>query len=70
MRHIIVCTRRLHARSNYLAGAKSTVNRSRCAEAADLQVCDLWKRFDEQAGYQRFKGGAAVNVKTRKKFKE
>jgi hypothetical protein len=35
-----------------------------------LQVCDLWKRFDEQAGYQRFKGGAAVNVKTRKKFKE
>jgi hypothetical protein len=41
---------------------------SRCSEAAGfkLQVCDLWKRLDEQAGYQRFKGGAAVNVKIRK----
>jgi hypothetical protein len=26
----------------------------------------LWLRFDEQAGYERFKGGAAVNIKVRK----
>jgi hypothetical protein len=31
-----------------------------------LQVCDLWKRFDELAGYLCFKGVAAVNVKIRK----
>ena len=31
-----------------------------------MQVCDLWRRFDELAGYLRFKGGAAVNVKIRK----
>jgi hypothetical protein len=61
-----ICTCHLHARRNCLAGATSTVTCSRCADAAGLQVCDLWERFDEQAGYQRFKGGAAVNVKIRK----
>jgi hypothetical protein len=61
-----VCTRHLIARRNCLAGATSTVTCSRCAEAAGLQVCDLWRRFDELAGYLRFKGGAAVNVKIRK----
>jgi hypothetical protein len=52
-----ICTGRLLARRNCLAGATSTVTCSRCAEAAGLQVCDLWKRFDELAGYLRFKGG-------------
>jgi hypothetical protein len=61
-----ICTRHLIARRNCLAGATSTVTCSRCAEAAGLQVCDLWQRFDELAGYLRFKGGAAVNVKIRK----
>ncbi len=58
-----ICTRHLNTRHNYLASAASTVTCSRCAEAAGLQVCDLWQRFDELAGYQRFRGGAAVNVK-------
>ena len=61
-----VCTETLHARRDCLAGATATLICSRCAEMADLQVCDLWLRFDEQAGYERFKGGAAVNVKVRK----
>jgi hypothetical protein len=62
-----VCTCHLHARRNCLAGATSTVTYTLCAEVAGLQVRDLWKRFDEEAGYQCFKGGAEVNVKTRKK---
>jgi hypothetical protein len=61
-----VCTAFLHARRDCLAGATATLICSRCAEMADLQVCDLWLRFDEQAGYERFRGGAAVNVKVRK----
>ena len=61
-----VCTSSLHARRDCLAGATATLICSRCAEVADLQVCDLWLRFDEQAGYERFRGGAAVNVKVRK----
>ena len=32
---------------------------------AELQTCDLWQRFDERAGYTRFRGWAAVNVKIR-----
>ena len=37
-------------------------------EAACLQIqtCNLRQRYDEQAGYTRFRGGAAVNVKIRK----
>lgn len=61
-----VCASFLTTRRNCLAGATSTIICSRCAEVADLQVCDLWQRFDEQAGHERFKGGAAVNVKVRK----
>ena len=61
-----MCTETLHARRDCLAGATATLICSRCAEMADLQVCDLWLRFDEQAGYERFRGGAAVNVKVRK----
>ena len=38
----------------------------RGAEVAELQTCDLWQRFDERAGYPRFRGGAAVNFKIRK----
>ena len=61
-----VCTSFLHAWRSCLAGAVATLICSRCAEVAELQVCDLWERFDEQAGYDRFRGGAAVNVKIRK----
>lgn len=61
-----VCAAHLHARRDCLVGATATLICSRCAEVAELQVCDLWLRFDEEAGYERFKGGAAVNVKVRK----
>jgi hypothetical protein len=33
---------------------------------AGLQSCDLWFDFDARAGYSRWKGGAAINVKVRK----
>jgi len=62
----LICAEYLRAWRNCLAGAVATLTCSRCAETADLQVCDLWERFDEKAGYERFRGGAAVNVKVRK----
>ena len=61
-----VCLAFLHGWRNCLAGATTTLICSRGAEAAALQTCDLWQRYDEQAGYTRFRGGAAVNVKIRK----
>ena len=61
-----VCVAFLHGWRNCLAGATATLICSRGAEVAELQTCDLWQRFDERAGYTRFRGGAAVNVKIRK----
>ena len=53
-------------RQNYLASATATLICSRCAEVPELQVCNLWLWYEEQAGYTRFRGGAAVNVKISK----
>jgi hypothetical protein len=61
-----VCKAFLHRWRDCQAGALATIICSRCAEVADLQTCDLWKRFDEAAGYRKFRGGAAINVKVRK----
>lgn len=61
-----VCVSFLHCRRDCLAGATGTLVCSRCAEVADLQTCDLWRGYDEAAGYRQFRGGAAVNVKVRK----
>ena len=61
-----VCVAFLHRWRNCLAGATDTLICSRGAGVAELQTCDLWQRFDERAGYTRFRGGAAVNVKIRK----
>jgi hypothetical protein len=51
-----VCTCHLHARRNCLAGATSTVACSLCAEAADLQVCDLWRKFDKTSRLSALQG--------------
>jgi hypothetical protein len=61
-----VCACYLYFRRDCLAGATATLVCSRCAEVADLQTCDLWRGYDEAAGYRQFRGGAAVNVKVRK----
>ena len=57
----------LYCWQNYLASATATLICSRCAEVPELPVqvcqCDLWRWYEEQAGYTRFRGGAAVNVK-------
>ena len=39
---------------------------SRCEDGSHLQSCDLWLDFDGRAGYSRFRGGAALNVKVQK----
>ena len=31
-----------------------------------LQSCDLWLNYDGKAGWRKFRGGAAVDVKVRK----
>ena len=49
-----------------LLAAVATLSCSRCEEAGALQACDLWVDFDLEAGYQRWAGGAALNVKIRK----
>lgn len=61
-----VCRRFLHRWRDCLAGATATVTCSRCAEVGGLQSCDLWVDYDGKAGYRRWAGGAAVNVKVRK----
>ena len=66
MRRCAVCVAFLPGWRNCLAGATATLICSRGAEVAELQICDLWQLFDERAGYTRFRGGAAVNVKIRK----
>ncbi len=61
-----VCREFLHRWRDCLLGAVATLSCSRCAEAGALQSCDLWVDFDLEAGYQRWAGGAALNVKIRK----
>ena len=61
-----ICLRFLHRWRDCLAGATGTVTCARSAETSGLQSCDLLVDFDARAGYTRFKGGAAVNVKVRK----
>ena len=60
------CREFLHKWRDCLLGAVATLICSRCAEAGALQACDLWVDFDLEAGYLRWAGGAAVNVKIRK----
>ena len=60
------CIDFLHRWRDCLAGATGTVTCSRCSEVAGLQSCDLWLDFDARAGYSRWKGGAAINIKVRK----
>ena len=62
----VSCITFLHQWRDCLMGAVATLTCSRCAEAAALQACDLWVDFDLGAGYRRWAGGAAVNVKIRK----
>ena len=61
-----MCREFLHRWRDCLLGAVATLSCSRCAEAGALQSCDLWVDFDLEAGYQRWAGGAALNVKIRK----
>lgn len=61
-----VCREFLHRWRDCLLGAVATLSCSRCAEAGALQSCDLWVDFDLEAGYRRWAGGAALNVKIRK----
>ena len=61
-----ICWAFLHRWFDCLAAATATIICSRCKEAGLLQVCDIWWRYDELAGYLRFAGGAAFNVKVRK----
>lgn len=65
-RGCLVCWRFLHMWRDCLLGATATLTCSRCAEGGALQACDLWVGYDEEAGYTRWAGGAAVNVKVRK----
>ena len=61
-----ICLDFLYRWRDCLAGATGTVTCSRCEEVAMLQSCDLWLNYDGKAGWRKFKGGAAVNVKVRK----
>ena len=63
-----VCVAFLNGLRNCLAGATATLIcfRGAASEVAELRICGLWQRFDERAGYIRFRSGAAVNVKIRK----
>ena len=49
-----------------LTAAILTILCCRCLEGGQLQTCDVWLRYDEQAGLIQFRGGAAFNVKVRK----
>jgi hypothetical protein len=61
-----VCRGFLHRWRDCLLEALVTLTCSRCAEAGALQACDLWVDYDAEAGYTRWAGGAAVNVKVGK----
>ena len=61
-----VCWTFLHQWFDCLAGAILTMICGRCKEGGMLQVCDVWRRFDERAGYAELAGGSAFNIKIRK----
>jgi hypothetical protein len=61
-----ICWAFLHRWVDCLAGAVLTLICGRCKEGGMLQVCDVWWRFDERAGYLQHTGGAAFNIKVRK----
>ncbi len=62
------CSTFLHTWRDCLLGAVATLICARCAEAGELQSCDLWVDYYLAAGYLSWAGGAAVNVKIRKNY--
>ena len=60
------CIQFLHRWLDCLTAAVLTLCCSRCEDGSHLQSCDLWLDFDGRAGYSRFRGGAALNVKVQK----
>lgn len=61
-----ICWAFLHRWVDCLAAVIATLTCCRCKEAGLLQVCDVWWRFDERAGFLPFVGGAAFNIAFRK----
>ena len=61
-----ICWAFLHRWVDCLAGAVLALICGRCKEGGQLQVCDVWWRFDDRAGFPLHAGGAAINIGVRK----
>ncbi len=58
----------LHNWFNCLAAATATLTCCRCLELGLLQTCAIWWRYEFLVGgWQEFEGGAAYDIKVRKK---